>query len=295
MQIWSDKMSELLSTTFTLKDGRVIPRLGQGTWYLGQGLAPREREIAALRRGIELGMTLIDTAEMYGDGRAEALVGEAIRGCDRDSLFLVSKVYPHNAGRGRLERSLDATLRRLGTDCLDLYLLHWRGSIPLKETAREMERMKAAGKLRGWGVSNLDLADMQELADAGYEGVCQTDQVLYHLGSRGVEYDLQPWLDKRGEALMAYCPLAQGGTLRRELLAAPAVRQAAQAHGATTSQILLNFVLQKRNVIAIPRSSNPAHTEQNAAALDFCLTAAELAALDAAFPAPKRPTALDIV
>lgn len=284
-----------LPRTLRLKNHQEVPRLGQGTWYLGQGLSPRGREIDALRRGIELGMTLIDTAEMYGEGRSEELIGEAIRDVDRDRLFLVSKVYPHNAGKARLERSLDVSLKRLKTDRLDLYLLHWRGSVPLLETAREMERQVGQGKIRAWGVSNLDLDDMKELMATGLGGHCVVNQVLYHLGSRGVEYDLQPWMAERDIALMAYCPLAQGGTLRRGLLRAPAVCRAAQNHGVSAAQVLLNFVLQKENVIAIPKAASPAHVEENAGALDFCLTAEELAELDRAYPAPARPTALDIV
>lgn len=284
-----------LAATYCLKDGTRVPRLGQGTWYLGQGLSPRARERDTLRLGVELGMTLIDTAEMYGEGRSEQLIGEALRGLDRDKLFLVSKVYPHNAGRGRLERSLEASLRRLGTDYLDLYLLHWRGSVPLEETAREMERQVSLGRIRRWGVSNLDRSDMEELMATGLGEHCMVDQVLYHLGSRGVEYDLQGWLAGHGMALMAYCPLAQGGTLRRGLMSSPAVVQAARAHGATPAQVLLNFVLQRDNVIAIPKASSPQHVRENAGALEFCLTPEELAALDRAFPPPDRPVPLDIV
>lgn len=284
-----------LPRTLRLKNHQTVPRLGQGTWYMGQGLAPRSGEIGALRRGIELGMTLIDTAEMYGEGRSEELIGEAIRGEDREKLFLVSKVYPHNAGQARLERSLNASLKRLGTDYLDLYLLHWRGSVPLLETAREMERQVSRGKIRSWGVSNLDLADMKELMSTGLGEHCVVNQVLYHLGSRGVEYDLQPWMAERSIALMAYCPLAQGGTLRRGLLRAPAVRRAAENHGVSGAQVLLNFVLQRENVIAIPKAASAAHVEENAGALDFCLTAEELAELDRAYPGPTRPTMLDIV
>lgn len=285
----------ILPRTFRLKDGVEMPRLGQGTWYLGQGLSPRQQERDTLRRGIELGMTLIDTAEMYGEGRSEQLVGEALRGLDRDKLFLVSKVYPHNAGRGRLERSLEASLSRLGTDYLDLYLLHWRGSVPLEETAEEMERQVSLGRIRRWGVSNLDLSDMEELMATGLGEHCMVDQVLYHLGSRGVEYDLQGWLAGQGIGLMAYCPLAQGGTLRRGLMSSPAVVQAARARGVTPAQVLLNFVLQRDNVIAIPKASSPAHVEENAGALDFCLSAQELARLDQAYPPPSCPTRLEIV
>lgn len=284
-----------LARTLRLSDGTEVPRLGQGTWYLGQGLSPRAQEMDTLRRGIELGMTLIDTAEMYGDGKSEQLVGEAIRGRDREKLFLISKVYPFNAGRGRLERSLDATLRRLGTDYLDLYLLHWRGSVPLAETVEEMERQVRRGKIRRWGVSNLDLADMKELLGAGKGSRCAVDQVLYHLGSRGVEYDLMGWLARQRIAMMAYCPLAQGGSLRRGLMSHPAVEAAARAHGVTPAQVLLNFVLQRDNVIAIPKASSLEHVEENAAALDFCLTGEELRRLDQAFPPPDRPVSLDIV
>ncbi len=284
-----------LAAQLTLANGTAVSRIGQGTWYLGQGLQPRAQEEAALRRGIEWGMTLIDTAEMYGDGQSEQLVGASIRGIDRDKLYLVSKVYPHNAGRGQLERSLTASLKRLGTDYLDLYLLHWRGSIPLKETAEEMERQVALRRIRGWGVSNLDLADMQELMQTGLGEHCLVDQVLYHLGSRGVEYNLLPWLTEKKIAMMAYCPLAQGGTLRRGLFQSPVVQQAAEHHQVTPAQILLNFVLQQPNAIAIPRTSSPSHAEENAKAMSFCLTEEELGELNRAFPAPNRPTMLDIV
>jgi len=284
-----------MQRTFALRDGREMPRLGQGTWHMGEDPKRRTAEIAALRRGIELGMTLLDTAEMYGDGRSEALIGEAIADLPKDRLFLVSKVYPHNAGKGRLERSLDASLSRLGVETLDLYLLHWRGSVPLRETAEEMERMVQAGKIRGWGVSNLDLMDMQELMSTGLGERCLTDQVLYHLGSRGVEYDLQPWLERQEIALMAYCPLAEAGTLRRGVFSDPAVLEAARNHGATPAQVLLNFLLQKKNAVVIPKAGSPEHVEENAKALDFCLSAEELDALNRRFPAPTRPTPLDIV
>ncbi len=284
-----------MNRTYTLKNGTEIVRLGQGTWYLGQNYSPRKQEIETLRRGIELGMNLIDTAEMYGGGRSEELVGEAIRGYDRESLYLVSKVYPHNAGKKHLEKSLDDSLRRMGVDYLDLYLLHWRGSIPFRETVAEMERMVAAGKIKSWGVSNLDVDDMDELLAQAKGSHCQVDQVLYHLGSRGVEYDLQPYLEERNMALMAYCPLAQSGTLKKGLFTDPAVLAAAKNHDATPAQVLLNFVLQKENVVAIPKASSIAHVEENAKALSFCLTADELAKINKSFPAPTRKMYLDIV
>ncbi len=284
-----------LKRTYRLKDGREIPRLGQGTWYMGEDPTRRRDEIEALRTGIDLGMTLLDTAEMYGDGLSEKLIGEAIRGISREELFIVSKVYPHNAGRRSLERSLDQSLARLRTDYLDLYLLHWRGGIPLKETAEEMERMVRAGKIKGWGVSNLDLDDMKELMETGLGEHCLTDQVLYHLGSRGVEYDLLPWLMKNGISMMAYCPLAEAGRLRRGIMANETVVSTAKNHGATPAQVMLGFLLRKENVIAIPKASSPEHVKENAQALSCCLTEEELRKLDAFFPAPKYPTPLDIV
>ena len=284
-----------LTHSFTLKNHMVIPRMGQGTWYLGQNIRPIRQEIETLRWGIDLGMTLIDTAEMYGDGAAESLVGTAISHVEREKLFLVSKVYPHNAGRKRLEKSLNASLRRLGTEYLDMYLLHWRGSIPLRETAECMERQVEAGKIRSWGVSNLDLQDMQELMDTGLGEHCMVDQVLYHLGSRGVEYELQPWLENKQIGLMAYCPLAQGGSLRRGLLENATVQKIAYNHNATGAQVLLNFVLQRRNVIAVPKASTITHVEENAKALKFSLDDEELQQLNQEFPAPDHRTKLDIV
>ena len=277
------------------QSGAPAGRVGQGTWYLGEHPDTFAQECSALRAGIEAGMTLIDSAEMYGEGTAEHLVGQAIRGYDRERLYLVSKVYPFHAGRHDIFQSCENSLRRMGTDYLDLYLLHWRGSVPLAETVACMEELKARGRIRSWGVSTLDTADMEELFEVTGGTSCLTDQVLYHLGSRGVEYDLLPWLRRHKMPLLAYCPLAQGGGLRRGLLASPAVRAAAQAHGASACQVLLAFLLAQPGVTPIPRSSAEKHTLENAAAQDIRLTAEELAALDAAFPAPNRPTPLDIV
>ena len=281
--------------TYRLKDGREMPRLGQGTWFMGEDRARRSKEVEAIRLGIDLGMTLLDTAEMYGEGKAEELIGEAIRGIPREKLFIVSKVYPHNAGKRNLERSLDRSLARMGTDSLDLYLLHWRGGIPLRETAEEMERMVSLGKIKGWGVSNLDLDDMKELMATGLGEHCLTDQVLYHLGSRGVEYDLQPWLEKNGISLMAYCPLAEAGTLRRGIMSNETVLSIARSHGMTPAQVMLCFLLRKENVIVIPKASSAEHVRENAAVLNDCLTEEDLRALDASFPAPDYPTPLDVV
>lgn len=281
--------------TITLKDGTVVPQLGQGTWYLGEKPQQRQRELSAIRAGIDAGMTLIDTAEMYGDGQSESLVGEAISGYDRDKLFLVSKVYPWNAGKRSIFSACENSLRRMKTDYLDLYLLHWRGSVPLRETVECMETLVQQGKIRRWGVSNLDREDMAELASVKNGSHCMVDQVLYHLGSRGIEYDLLPWMRKNNVMGMAYCPIAQGGDLNRRLLRNETLLALAQEKQATVYQILLAFVLQERQMIAIPRSIRKEHTLENRAAAEIILTEEDMQRLNQAFPAPNRPTPLDIV
>lgn len=281
--------------TLTLKNGVSMPRLGMGTWFLGENPRAEQTEIDALRAGLDNGMQLIDTAEMYGEGRSERLIGKAIRGYDRKDLFLVSKVYPHNAGRKHMFHSLEQSLANLGTDYLDLYLLHWRGSVPLKETVECMEQLVQEGKIRSWGVSNFDTDDMEELFSVPNGCHCAVNQVLYHLGSRGIEYDLLPWLTQHQIPVMAYCPLAQGGELRRGLLKAPVVQKVAKAHSVSEMQVLLAFVLRQKNVIAIPRSGHAEHVLENMQAADLELTCEEYARLDQAFPAPNRKTYLDIV
>ena len=280
---------------FQTVSGKAVTRLGQGTWHLAEHPTRRDSEIAALRRGIELGMNLIDTAEMYGGGRSESLIGEAIRNADRSALYLVSKVYPHNAGRPEIFRACEASLRRLGTDYLDLYLLHWRGSVPLAETAECMEELISRGLIRHWGVSNLDTSDMEELYACENGKNCVTDQVLYHLASRGPEFDLFPWLRKHGMTAMAYCPLAQYGDLERGLLQDKGLNNVARRHNASTAQILLAFTLLRSDVIPIPKSSSPAHTEDNFGALSIELTPEDTAELSRRYPAPSRKTWLDIV
>ena len=262
-------------------DGASVPALGQGTWRMGESPADRRDEIAAVRLGLELGMTLIDTAEMYGEGQAETLLREALAEV-RDQVFLVSKAYPQNAGRGRLERACEASLNRLGTDRLDLYLLHWRGSVPLAETVEGMEALVRAGKILRWGVSNLDLRDMQELWSAGGER-CATDQVLYNITERGPEFDLLPELKRRGLPIMAYSPVGQGRLPRSAALAAVAAR-----HDASPFQIALAWALRDPSVIAIPKATQEAHVRDNRKAADIALTAQDLAELDADFPPPKR-------
>ena len=278
-----------------LKNNDRIPRIGIGTWYLGDSAAAYEQEKAAIRAGLDAGMSLIDTAEMYGNGNSERLVGDAIQGYNREKLYLISKVLPHNAGRKHLEKSLDRTLKNMKVDYLDMYLLHWRGSIPFAETVDCMEEMKAKGKIKAWGVSNLDTNEMKELLAVPGGENCMVNQVLYHLGSRGVEYELLPWLEKHQIPLMAYCPLAQAGSLRRGLASSPAVKSVAQAHNITPMQVLLAFILRQPNVFAIPRSSHADHVLENDETRIVELTAEEINMLDKAFPAPERKTYLDMV
>jgi diketogulonate reductase-like aldo/keto reductase len=252
---------------------------------MGEDARRHKQEIAALRAGVDLGMTLIDTAEMYGDGGAETLLGEALHGV-RDQVFLVSKVYPHNAGRGRIERACEASLRRLKTDRLDLYLLHWRGSVPLAESVEGMEALVASGKIRRWGVSNLDVADMDELFRAG-GGACAVNQILYNVTERGAEFDLAPRLKDRRIPIMAYSPVGQGRLPR-----SPAVSAVAARHDATVFQIALAWVLRDPTVIAIPKAADAAHLNDNRRALDLALNPEDLAAIDADFPPPTRKTRL---
>jgi diketogulonate reductase-like aldo/keto reductase len=281
--------------TVTLPDGVQVPAIGQGTWYLGENNALFRGEQEALKAGIEQGMTLLDTAEMYGDGKAERLVGKTIAGMDRESLFLVSKVYPHNAGKRRIFQSCANTLDRMGVDFLDLYLLHWRGSIPLSETVACMEQLKEDGKIRRWGVSNFDTEDMEELWSVPGGNNCAVNQVLYHVASRGIEFDLLPWMREHHVPLMAYCPLAQGGDLRRGLYQNPVLQTIAAGHQATVSQVLLAFAIRGGDTIAIPRSGNRLHTLENAAADGITLTKEELRMIDREFPAPPCKTSLDIM
>jgi diketogulonate reductase-like aldo/keto reductase len=275
--------------TVRLPNGETVPALGLGTWMMGDDSSRRAEEIAALRRGLDLGMTLVDTAEMYGEGASERLVGEAIAG-RRDDVFLVSKVYPHNASKAGTVAACERSLKRLGTDRLDLYLLHWRGKYPLAETVEAFEGLKAAGKIRHWGVSNLDNDDMDELlAVPGGEAVA-ANQVLYNLSRRGIEWDLLPSLQRRGIPVMAYSPVEQAKLLREQRLAALAAD-----HGASVAQLALAFVLDRDGVIAIPKAGRVAHVEDNAGALDVVVTDELRASLDALFPPPRRATPLEMI
>ena len=277
-----------------LSDGSCVPALGQGTWYLGDVSERRKDEIAALRSGIEAGMTLIDTAEMYGNGRSESLVGEAIRPYDRKTLFLVSKVLPPNANRKRLMTSLDASLARLGTDYLDLYLYHWRGNTSLAETVACLEEAKAQGKIRAWGVSNFDLDDMEELWGVPNGRNCVVNQVLYHMGSRGIEYSLLPWMREHDVALMAYCPLAQAGRLSCDLFGHPVVQKIAQQYRASPAQIALAWVIRETGTIAIPRTGKKEHALLNADAGKIVLSTEDMTEIDRIFLPPTRKEPLDI-
>ena len=271
-----------------LPGGTQVPALGQGTWRMGEDASRRQAETEALRTGVELGMTMVDTAEMYGEGETERFLGEALDGL-RDHVFLVSKAYPQNAGRGRLERACEASLRRLRTDRLDLYLLHWRGSVPLAETVEGMEALRSAGKIAAWGVSNLDAADMDELFRAGGEA-CATDQVLYNLTRRGPEFDLLPAMQARGVPLTAYSPVEQGRLPRSDALAAVAERR-----DSTPAQVALAWVLRQPDIIAIPKAADVAHVRENRRAADLALTPEDLAEIDAAFPPPARKTPLEML
>lgn len=273
----------------TLPAGLPIPRFGLGTWRMGEARGERKAETAALRHGLARGITLIDTAEMYGDGIAEEIVGDAIAG-KRDGLFIVSKVLPENAARRGAVAACERSLRRLRIDRIDLYLLHWRGSVPLAETVEAFEALRAAGKIGAWGVSNLDLSDMQELADVPHGAAVQTNQVLYNLTRRGIEFDLQPWCQERRIPLMAYSPIEQG-----RLLGHPALAKIAATHGVSPAQVALAWLLRQDDVIVIPKSSRAAHIDDNLAALDLTLTPDDLAALDRAFPPPRRAAPLDML
>ncbi|WP_312480746.1 aldo/keto reductase [Stutzerimonas nitrititolerans] len=264
-----------------------VPVVGQGTWHMGENPAERSREIAALRLGIELGMTLIDTAEMYGEGGAEEVVGEAIQG-RRERVFLVSKVYPHNASRRGVPQACERSLRRLGTDCIDLYLLHWRGQYPLAETVEAFERLREAGKIRRWGVSNCDVDDLQELGDIA---ACATNQVLYNPEERGIEFDLLPFCQAHDMPVMAYCPVGQGGSLLQD----PAIVEVARRQGAQPGQVALAWALRQPNVLVIPKAVDPAHVRANAAAAELLLSDEELSILDGAFPPPRRKRPLQMV
>ena len=272
-----------------LPDGTKMPRFGIGTWRMGERRQDRAAEAAAIRLAVELGVTLIDTAEMYGEGGAEEAIAEAIAG-KRDGLYLVSKVYPHNASRAGVVAACERSLKRLKTDRIDLYLLHWPGSHPIAETVAGFEQLVKAGKIRRWGVSNFDLGEMEEVWGLKTGGACAVNQVLYNLTRRGIEFDLIPACRKHSMPIMAYSPLEQGRLTKKSVLDAIGKR-----HDATAFQIALAWTLRADGVIAIPKAVKPEHVRENVAALKIKLTREDLAEIDAAFPPPRKKTSLGML
>jgi diketogulonate reductase-like aldo/keto reductase len=264
--------------------------IGQGTWYLDRG--DRRSAIAALRRGIELGMTHIDTAEMYGD--AELVIAEAIAD-RRDDVFLVSKVLPSNASRRGTITACERSLKRLKTDRLDCYLLHWRGSYPLSETVAAFEELKSAGKIRSWGVSNFDADDLDEILEVSGHGKIACNQVLYHLKERAIEHAVIPWCAKHGVAVVAYSPFGHNDFPQGSSAGGKVLHKVADAHKATPRQVALSFLTRDTTVFAIPKASSAEHAAENAAAGKLTLSDAEIAALDAAFPRGAKPRGLPML
>ncbi|AWU97821.1 aldo/keto reductase [Azospirillum ramasamyi] len=274
----------------TLPDGTDVPALGQGTWMMAEGRGDRAAEIAAIRAGIDRGLTLIDTAEMYGDGASEELVGEAIAG-RRDGLFIVTKVLPSNASRIGTVKACDRSLKRLKIERIDLYLLHWRGGVPLEETVEAFEQLRDAGKIARWGVSNFDVDDLEELGEVTDLHGCAVNQVLYNPEHRGIEYDLLPFQHTARMPVMAYSPIGQGGRLLRS----PALLAVAKRHNATPAQVALAWALRQQGVIAIPKAGTTAHAIENAEAIHLTLTGEDIAEIDKAFPPPKRKLPLAMI
>lgn len=272
-----------------LPSGRAMPVFGVGTWRMGESARVRSDEVKAVRAAIERGITLIDTAEMYGDGEAENIVADAM-GSQRDELFIVSKVLPSNASKRGTIAACERSLKRLKTDRIDIYLLHWRGGDPLSETVAAFRELKAAGKILDWGVSNFDIDDMRELAALDRKKECATNQVLYNLTRRGIEFDLVPFCRERGIPVMAYSPLEQA-----RMLGDATLKQVAQRHDASPAQVALAWLLRRPGIVTIPKATSLKHLDENIAALDLKLTAEDLKALDARFPPPKRATPLDML
>ena len=282
-------MADLRIPTLTLPSGATMPKFGLGTWRMGENIRRRADEVKALAHGLSLGVTLIDTAEMYGDGEAETIVAEAV-GSKRDEVFIASKVLPSNSSKRGTIAACERSLKRLKTDRIDLYLLHWRGSPPLRETIEAFETLMDAGKILGWGVSNFDSGEMEELSATEGGEACATNQVLYNLTRRGIEFDLMPWCLARKMPIMAYSPIEQG-----RMLGHAALGDVARRHKATPAQVALAWLLRQDGVIVIPKATALAHVEEDIKALDLKLTAEDLAALDRAFPPPKKATSLDIL
>lgn len=277
-----------------LSNGNKIPKIGLGCWNFGNPGCPLETEQSAVKTAINGGMVLLDTAELYGDGLSEEFLKDLIKPI-REKLFIVSKVLPSNAGRKNIFNSCEKSLQRLGIEYLDLYLLHWRGRVPLKETVECMEELVKQGKIKQWGVSNFDVDDMKELWSIPNGDHCVVNQVLYHLGSRGIEYELIPWMRSHNVKLMAYCPIAQAGDLKRQLFTNKVLKRIAAKHNCSIVQILLRFVLNCDICTPIPKSAKPEHAADNLKAINLQLTDEEWAEIDKEFPAPNHKVYLDIV
>lgn len=278
----------------TLQIGRTtVPAIGVGTWNIGEDPAKHDAEIQAIRTAIDAGATVVDTAEMYGNGRSEKITAEALAPYNRDNLFLIDKVLPENAGHSRLEKSLDRSLKLMKTDYFDLYLLHWRGSIPLAETVEELTRMQKKGKIRHWGVSNFDTADLEELWSLPDGHECVANEDLYNLDERGIEFDLLPLMTKHSLPLIAYSPLSQGDRISGKLTDHPLLNEIAHSHNATVYQVMLAWTIRDHHTLAIPKAANPIHAAQNMEALEIEFSPDELTALQQAFPQPtsKQPLA----
>ena len=290
----------MFQETILLPDGSHMPRLGQGTWQMAEDDSKSEREIAGLRHGFDLGFRLIDSAEMYADGKSELLVGKALKGYRREDQYIVTKVLPENANRKRIYSSLDRSLTLLGTDYADLYLLHWRGDTDLSEFVACMENLKSKGKIRRWGVSNFDVQDMEDLWKVPDGRNCCMNQILYNLGSRGVEYDLVPWQRERGIPFMAYCPVGQAGALvtqdrvsKEMMVKDPNVRAVAERHGCSIVQVLLAFVLRLEDFAAMPKAVGFEHIEENYAVKEITLTEEDIEQLSRSFPAPTEKVPME--
>lgn len=283
--------------SYILKYSNIMPKFGIGTWRMGENENKSSVEINAVYYALKNGVRLIDTAEMYGEGGAEIIVGEALKkaNVDRKELFIVSKVYPHNAGRYNLFTSLKKSLSRLGLDYLDMYLLHWRGRVPLRETVECMEEAKKEGLIKDWGVSNFDIDDMKELESIKNGDKCSVNQVLYHLASRGVDFDLASYLLERNIVLMAYCPLAQSGNLGNDILNNSVIKNIAKKHNATSSQIALAFIMSFDKRVPIPKSSSEKHILENINSQNIILDKEDIELLNKEFPKPNRKMPLDIV
>ncbi|MBP6125913.1 MAG: aldo/keto reductase [Leptotrichiaceae bacterium] len=277
-----------------LLDGTKLSNLGIGSWKMGDSFSKRKEELESIKYALDNGIKLIDTAEMYGNGNSEKLIGEAIKGYDRDDLFLVSKVLPSNAGKEYIFKSCENSLKRMKIDYLDLYLLHWRGNTPLKETEECMIKLIKDGKIKRWGVSNMDIDDMEEIMGLSTENSCMVNQVLYHLGSRGIEFSLKPYTDKNNIITMAYCPIAQAGKLREKLLSSVSIIKVSKKYNISPVQVLLSYIMTKENTVSIPKSSQLVHMKEIVDCKNIILLEEDIKILESEFPKPIKKVPLDV-